>query len=510
MAIMNGHLPNDPTERAASEATDPFAVKGGEGGLKRQSLRGSLATFLAQAIKMVIQIGSQIVLARLLFPAEYGLVAMAYPVVAFLQVFNDIGLGQAIVQRPVLEQRQVSALFWLNLGVSFLLSLSVILISPLAAWAYGEHRLIPLLAVLSMTLPIAGATIVPGALLARQMRFVLTARNEIIAALCGAAVTIACALNGLSYWSLVAGQMVLLITANILGWWAVKWRPSWPNPLATVWNDVKFGANITLSNLAGFVTTSADNIIVGLTTGKVALGLYDRSYNLVVRPTMLLMAPMSRVAIPVLSRLAEDPAKYRAAYLQIVRGTTILLLPAMLVCISNARTLIEVLLGPRWLSAAPIFAWLCVGGLTSGLYASASWLLVSQARTKELRRLTFLAAVINVASYLLGAIWGVVGVAVSASLNFVFLTTPLLVIGTTRRGPVDHKDMIAFCAPFLFAGAGAYIVLTFGLGELPLHGALRLVVMTLASYALVTILCLVSAENRRLLGSTGQLLRDLR
>jgi len=242
----------------------------------------------------------------------------------------------------------------------------------------------------------------------------------------------------------------------------------------------------------------------------VALGLYDRSYNLVVRPTMLLMAPMSRVAIPVLSRLAEDPAKYRAAYLQIVRGTTILLLPAMLVCISNARTLIEVLLGPRWLSAAPIFAWLCVGGLTSGLYASASWLLVSQARTKELRRLTFLAAVINVASYLLGAIWGVVGVAVSASLNFVFLTTPLLVIGTTRRGPVDHKDMIAFCAPFLFAGAGAYIVLTFGLGELPLHGALRLVVMTLASYALVTILCLVSAENRRLLGSTGQLLRDLR
>src|SRR5690348_6375413 len=138
LAIMNGPLPNGPSEGAAAKA-DPFAVKGGEAGFKRQSLRGSLATFLAQAIKMVIQIGSQIVLARLLFPAEYGLVAMAYPVVAFLQVFNDIGLGQAIIQRPVLEQGQVSALFWLNLAVSSLLAISVVAISPMAAWAYGEH-----------------------------------------------------------------------------------------------------------------------------------------------------------------------------------------------------------------------------------------------------------------------------------------------------------------------------------------------------------------------------------
>ena len=104
---MNTQLPDDPSERAAAEAIDPFAVKGGQGGLKRQSLRGSLATVVAQGIKMVIQIGSQIALARLLFPAEYGLVAMAYPVVAFVQVFNDVGLGQAIVQRPVLQQEQV-------------------------------------------------------------------------------------------------------------------------------------------------------------------------------------------------------------------------------------------------------------------------------------------------------------------------------------------------------------------------------------------------------------------
>ncbi len=505
---MNSGLPDEPSE--AAPAHDPFAVKGGQGGLKRQSLRGSIATFFAQGTKMAVQIGSQVVLARLLFPAEYGLVAMAFPVVAFLQVFNDIGLGQALVQRPVLEQKQVSALFWLNLGVSLLLGLAVILISPLAAWAYGEHRLIALLAVLSVMLPIAGINVVPTALLTRQMRFVLTARNEIIAAMFGAIVTIVCALKGLSYWSLVIGQLALLITGSALGWLAVGWRPSRPTRFPAIWNDVKFGANITLSNLATFVTTSADNVIVGLATGKVALGLYDRSYNLVTRPIGQLMSPASRIATPLLSRLADQPEKYRSAYLHIVRTATILLLPAMLVGISNATTVVRVLLGPRWPEAAPVFSWLCFGGLTSGIYASGFWLLISQDRTAELRRLALLAAVINVVSFLVGAIWGVIGVAIAASLSFVFLTTPLLLVGATRRGPVRPTDLLSFAMPFLFAGIGTYAVLVFVLRQAPIEGLARLIVVTLIAYVLVTILSLVSAENRRMLLRTTHLLRDLR
>jgi len=366
------------------------------------------------------------------------------------------------------------------------------------------------LVVLAVTLPIAGISIVPTALLARQMRFVVTARNEIVASFCGAAVTIVCALKGLSYWSLVAGQLANLVIGNILAWSAVKWRPSRPRHFATIWNDVKFGANITLSNLATFVTTSADNVIVGLTTGKVALGLYDRSYNLVVRPIGQLMAPVSRIAVPLLSRLVDEPDKYRSAYLQIVRTATILLLPAMLVCISNATTLIGVLLGPRWLGAAPIFSWLCVGGLASGIYASAFWLLISQDRAQELRRLAFLAAVINVMSYFIGAIWGVIGIAIAASLSFVFLTTPLLLFGATRRGPVRRRDLLSFGTPFVLAGIAAYAVLVFGFRQVPLQGVLRLIVVTLASYALVVGFCLISAENRRLFSRTTQLLRDLR
>jgi PST family polysaccharide transporter len=488
---------------------DRFVVAGDAEGLKRRSVRGSFATVLSQGTKMAIQIGSQIVLARLLFPAEYGLIAMAYPVIALVQVFNDAGLGQAIVQRPTLVQKQVSALFWVNVAISCLLACLVALLAPLAAWVYGEPRLILLTAILGLTLPVTALSIIPSALLSRHMRFGLLARNEVLAMLAGTGVTIICALEGLSYWSLIIGQFANATIGNILTWYASGWLPSSPKLSSSVWNDVKFGANITLSNLATFVTTSGDNIIVGLTTGKVALGLYDRSYNLVARPINQMMTPMSRVAVPLLSRLVGEPDQYRAAYLQMFRIVTLSIVPAMLVCISNGATLIHVFLGPRWNAAGPIFSWIGVGGLTSGIYASGFWLLISQDRVHELRLLAALAAVINVASYLIGAFWGIVGIAIAGSIGFVFLTTPLMLFGATRRGPIHPRDVFWCSFPFIIEGFMVYAVLAVGVSRLPFEGLPKIIFATLISYGLFLGLSLISRGNRKLLLGAIHSLRGL-
>lgn len=482
-----------------SPPEDPFAVTLDVAGLKRRSVHGSFATVLSQAAKLVIQLGSQIVLARLLFPAEYGLIAMAYPVITFLQVFNDIGLGQAVVQRPTLIQEQVSALFWVNIAISGLLALAVVLLAPLAAWVYGEPRLLLLLLILGLFLPVTAISIVPNALLARQMRFGVMARNEVIAMLAGALVTILCAFAGLSYWSLLIGQFTNAVGAIILVWSVTSWRPGPPRFARSVLGDVKFGANITLSNLATFVTTSGDNIIVGLTTGKVSLGLYDRSYNLVARPIAQMMAPLSRIALPLLSRLAGAPDQYRAAYLQMIRTATLLIVPVMLVCITHGTALIRLFLGPHWDLAAPIFSWICVGGLTAAIYSSASWLLISQGRVRELRMVTALAAIINVASFLLGAIWGIVGIAMAGALGFVFVTTPLILFAATRSGPVRPFDLMRCLAPFLFAGLIAYLALEFGLKRTEFGGLGQIIIATMVSYGLFVGISLISEGNRNLL-----------
>lgn len=505
------NAPKSGERSAASDAAleSPLEINDGPEGLKQRSVRGSFATVLSQGAKVVIQLSSQIILARLLFPAEFGILAMAYPVLAFVQVFNDIGLGQAIVQRPTLVSAQVSALFWVNVAIGSALACLIAMAAPVIGWMYGEPHVVLPLIVLGLTLPVTAMSVSPNALLARHMQFGLMARNDVLSILAGAIVTVASAWQGFSYWSLVVGQFATAIAANVLAWSSGKWRPSAPAFNASVLSDVKFGGNITLSNLAGFMTTWGANLIVGLTAGKVSLGLYDRSYYLVVRPIVQMMAPLTRVAVPLLSRLAGQPEEYRSAYLQMFRTATLLIVPGMLVCITNGATLIHILLGPRWSAAAPIFSWICVGGLTSGIYQSAFWLFISQDRSRELRNFAGTAAVINIASYLVGALWGVVGVAAAASLGFLLITTPLVLFGASRSGPVRAADIIRCATPFVAVGVVVYGVLLLDRAWLGLGGILQIAVATSLSYGLFVCLSLASKPNRQLMAGAFRSLRAM-
>lgn len=498
------------TKLSSPAAHDYFHVALDNEGLKRRSIRGSIVTGLAQVLKLAISVGSQVVLARLLFPSDFGLLAVVYPIVGFIQVFNDLGLGQVIIQRAVLEQARVSALFWVNIALSGALALFVVLLSPFAAWLYGEPRVTGIMASLAVILPIAALGITPIALLTRQMKFGLLACNEVAAALIGVVVTIAAAWLGMSYWSLLLGQLCSTVTSNILSWLVCKWRPSWPSLHGEAWADLKFGGNVTGANLATYITTSSDNIIVGVMNGTVSLGLYDRSYRLVVQPVSQMIAPISRVALPLLSRLAKSPHEYRLAYFRIARALMLLTVPGMLVCIVNAQTMIDVFLGDRWHDAAPIFGWICVGGLTSAIYSSTVWLFISQGRTRDMRNFLTVASVLNLASYLAGSFWGIVAVAAAAASVFVLVTTPLVVFGATRSGPVRIRDMAALIATFTIEGALVYAMLSFEAKVFPLLGLAQIISATLMAYGGFALLTMAIPTERRAILSAINAIRPAR
>ena len=207
---------------------DPFAVPLAAADLKQTSFRGSLVTAVAQLFRLVLQIGSQAILARLLFPEDFGLLAMVAPLVVLAQVFSDLGFGQAIIQRPTLRQDRVSALLWINLAISILLALVVALLAPLAALMYDEPRVLELLVALAVVLPLSALGVHPLALLSRQMRFGVISRNDIIATLAGSGTTIVGAALGWSFWSLVVGQIAGLAVGNGFNWISCAWRPSRP------------------------------------------------------------------------------------------------------------------------------------------------------------------------------------------------------------------------------------------------------------------------------------------
>lgn len=462
--------------------------------LKRRTVHGGIATMASQAVKFVLRFGSAAVVARFLSPGEYGLIAMVSPILGFLSTFNDIGFGQAIVRAPVIDRQQVSSLFWRNLAVSVGLALGVVLLSPFVARFYHEPRTGPILMALGGMLVLATLNMVPNAILKRQLRLTSLTAVDLISLFAATTATITLAATGFGYWSLVLGQLTSSLTSVVLTFAVARWRPGRFHRAAPVRHFLRFGANLTVVNLATYFSMTADNMIVGVVAGKTELGLYDRSYTLTVQPLNQLLAPVNQISVPLLSRLYDVPDQFRRSYQNMLRLALLLTTPAMLWCVVLARPLIHVMLGPMWTGAAPMFAWVCFGGLLAPLFASTGWVFTTQNRTDEQMRFSVVSSLIGIASFAAGAHWGGYGVAKCSALAFTFLQTPLMVYAMTRTGAVGRKDLLQAIGPFLVVSpvvAAALYSLRHAQGILKLGGVLC------ASYLLFAagLLCLPGGRD---------------
>jgi PST family polysaccharide transporter len=456
--------------------------------LKARSVRGASITAMVQVPKVLLMFASQLVLARLLLPGDFGLVAMVTPVIGFVQVLADLGLTQAVVSRPRLRLAELNAFFWINMGLSLVLAVVAGLSAPLLAWLYGEPRVIAVTLACAGLIILGGTGMLQGALLNRQMRYGAIAAIEIVSLTIAVTSSAALAWLGWSYWSLVIGQAAGTFITTILTWSVSHWRPQAPSYDRGALSLARFGSNITISNLAGYLNMTLDNVMIGAVLGRVVLGLYDRAWKLAVQPLSQIQAPFNRVAVPALSRLLDDPERYRQAFLQMTQAMLLMVVPAMIFAGLLAHPLIGFVLGPRWLPGAPIFAWLCLGAVLTPVNAATFWLLVSQGRAREQMVFGTTAAVINVAAYACGLPWGIVYVAAVSALSVCLIQTPMLVWVAVRQGPVGRTMMAKLLLPNIVA-AGVAGLLVWQASRLVEIDALGLLVLaaigTLAIYLAV-------------------------
>ncbi len=415
--------------------------------LKRRSVHGGLLTLGAQAVKFLSKFGSAVVVAHLLTPADFGMVAMVSPILGFLGTFNDLGFGQAIVQTPDITKNQISALFWRNLLMSVGLAALLSLIAPLAGHLYHEPRTTSLLIAMGGLLILGTLGLVPSALLKRDMRFGPLALIDVASLVAGAIVTIAAAYYGLRYWALVIGQLATSLASVVMAFFYARWLPNRSTNAPNLGAFMRFGANLTLVNIATYFSMTADNMIVGVVAGKVQLGLYDRSYTLTIQPLNQLLSPISQVSVPLLSRLQDKPDMYKTSYKHMLRLALTLTMPAMLLCVIMAKNLVPLLLGPRWTQAAPIFAWVCFGGLVAPLFSSTGWIFTTQNRTGEQMKASIATALISIVSFAIGVHWGAVGVACISALSFTFVQVPLMLYVMTRKGDLPLTEIVRTVTP---------------------------------------------------------------
>lgn len=462
-----------------------------------KTVRGGAVTVASQGLQLVLGMAGTVVLARLLDPTDYGFVSMSAVVIGFASIFKDAGLSEATVQRATITHKQASTLLWLNVGLGAFLMLAVAAAAPAVAWFYGTPPLTPITVAFAVGFPVGALGVQHAALLRRQMRFGVLAGAELASAFVGLVVTVVLAWRGARYWSLVVGRLAESLSFTVGAWLVSGWRPGLPSRGSGVRSMLAFGGNLTGFSMINYFARNVDNLLIGKYWGAEQLGLYSRAYQLLLLPIRQLNSPIGAVAVPALSRLADNPERYREAYSRILEKIAIVTMPGAAFAIVTSDWLVRVALGPRWSEVGPLFALLAVSAFVQSLANTTGWLFVSQDRTRDLLRWGMIGANLTTLGIVIGLPRGATGVAASYSITFLCLTTPLLFWFVGRKGPVGPWEFYRIAAPAFFAAMavlGVLIVLRRSLGGV--HPVLALG-LSLACTILVTGAVLSSSVRGR-------------
>src|SRR5262245_48044901 len=276
--------------------------------LREKTIRAGFANFSARIVITLIRILSIVVLARLLTPADYGLVGMVTTFTDIFYMICGFGLLQAAVQRETVTEEQASTLFWLNVmlgGITFLITVAL---GPALNSFFGENRLFLISAFVALGFLFYGAGVQHCAVLQRQMRFGAFAWINVSAMLVAVFVAIGMALCDYGYWSLVSMSVSVPLVTTLGAWVATGWVPGRPRRVAEIWSMMHFGGGIILSALIVYVSNNIGKLLLGRSWGAEAIGIYGRASTLVMLPTdTLINSTIGEVAFASLSRAKEEP-----------------------------------------------------------------------------------------------------------------------------------------------------------------------------------------------------------
>ena len=424
--------------------------------LKEKTIRGGFARICAQAANFGLRLGALMVLARLLGPKEFGLVGMVTAFTGVLDLFRDFGLSTASVQRATVTEEQVSTLFWINILVGAILAALMLTLAPIISSFYREPRLFWIATVLAAGFVFNAAGVQHSALLQRQMRFTALAVINILSLVVSTSVAIAIAKEGYGYWSLVAMTVTLPLVTTMGLWITASWVPGPPRRRAGIRSMMRFGGTVTLNGLVVYVAYNLEKVLLGRFWGAEVVGLYGRAYQLVTIPTSNLNSAVGEVAFSALSRVQDNPIRFKNYFLKGYSLVTAMTLPITLASALFAQDLILVLLGPKWGDSAVIFRLLAPTIMIFAMINPLGWLLFSLGMVGRSLRIALVLAPIVVMGYILGLPYGPKGVAFAFSAAMTLWLIPHIawcVHGTM----VSLKDIVLVVSRPLVSGIVATV-----------------------------------------------------
>lgn len=503
--------PDSPADTSARD--DRHRTDHLQQGLARRSVVGTAVTMVAQLFKVAMQLATIIVLARLLSPTEFGLFAIVAAFLTVFELFKDLGLSSATVQRADITDRQISTLFWMNVGLGAAIAVVLAVASPAIAWIYDEPAIAHIAPAVAFTLVFTGIAAQHLAILRRQMRFLSLAFVQTGAELVAMSAAVAAAMSGLGLWSLVVQRLTWGAMIALGSWVASGWMPGRPGRFSDVRGLVAFGGNVTGAMILGSCAGSFDKMLIGWFWGASSLGLFERAQKLIMMPIQNINVPLATVALPMLSRLMDRPDSYRRAYTAIAERVAMAVAPGAGLIIAAAAPLVELILGAKWTEAAPILAWMGVSAVYMPITYTLSWLYMSQDRTPEMLRASSLNAIFTVGAVVAALPLGPAGIAAALAISGAAVRVPTLFWLAGRRGPISFGGLVGVLV-LPVAGAASSAASVWAVGTLPEIAALsdggKLAVY--AATAGIAALCVyfVAPRGRQAILETLQLPRMMR
>ena len=417
--------------------------------LRSRSVRGAAALAVGTGGETALRLASIVVLARLLLPEEFGLVAMVTALTAAAGTLSQLGLSTPTVQRKEIGHGEVTNLFWIGVGLGAAFAgLFVLLAWPIARF-YSEPQLVAITLLLSTTFLVGSVSVQHEALLIRTMQQPRAAAVRFVATLISIGVAIALAWLGAGAWALVWQELVRTVLVSAGFWVVCPWRPGTPDRRHDVRDLVRFGAHLTLTQLLYVVGGSLDKLLIGRFFGAGTLGLYRQAQQLVLVPIEQLNAPIANVAQPGLSILQDEPERYRRYYRRIVGLVGLVTMPVAAFAMVFAEELTVLVLGPNWVEATPFFLIFAAAALVRPVLGTTTPVLVSRGRSLQLLWMVVVSQVAYVGLVCVGAFWGAEGIAFAYVLTPVVLLVPN-VWWAFRGSPVKLRDFFfALVRPFV-------------------------------------------------------------
>lgn len=400
--------------------------------------RAAVWAFASTAGTRVITLVSLAILARLLAPAEFGLLAFALVYITYAETIGDLGTAVALIYWKDRREDAAQVTFVLNVVMGVLWCLLTLALAPFIADFFNNPKAEPIVRALSLTFIIKFLGNTHDALAQKDLRFRARALPELALSVTKAALSIALAALGFGAWSLVWGQLAGITVWTIGAWLIVPWRPRLAFPRGLLAPMLRYGRGIVAVNIIAAVVHHADLAIVGRMLGATALGLYQLAYKIPEATVTVIIWVVSKVLFPSFAKLGEGE-ELRSAYLHALTYVSLITVPLAAGLFVAAEPLVRVAFGERWLAAAPLLRWLALYAGIRSIGTHAGDILKATGRTGMLAGFGIVKAAILLPSLIVAARYGVEQVA--ATLAIVTLITVLINIVIVMRllhfGPVE-------------------------------------------------------------------------